>query len=120
MTTETTAPPTALAAQANAIAALTALLDQHPGLPAAYFTVETPHYGLPARLDIQLHIHEFEPWREALGIDTADVQLHVTVSNLWVSAELERTGVPLHVTAFANPLTPEQHSMPREQAEVTA
>jgi hypothetical protein len=97
------------------------LVDRHEQLPDAYITIHAPFKGSPARLDLQLDSpHDFEQWRGALAVPAADVKLHTTTSNTWLSADTTHEGVTVHLSGFYVPLTAEQLTAPRDRDEVAA
>lgn len=104
--------------QRAAVQLLADLIDQHPDLPAAHVTVQEPYPGRGARVDFQVGGHEFEPWREVLGIKSEDVVLHVTGPYTWIQADARRGSVRVQLAGFTNPLTPEQADAPRDPSEV--
>jgi hypothetical protein len=120
VTTETTASATPTAVlnpvigQRAAVQVLADLIDEHPGLPAAYTILHEPYPNGGLQVNLQVADHEFEAWREALGIEPADVELHTTVSHTWVAADTTRDGVRIHLAGFTNALTVEQANAPRE------
>jgi hypothetical protein len=122
VTTETTAPPASpISGQRAAVQALMDLVDQHEQLPDAYITIHAPLVGVPVRLDMQLDTpHDFEQWRSALAVRAADVKLHTTTSNTWLSADTTHQGVTVHLSGFYVRLTAEQLNAPRGTSEVAA
>jgi hypothetical protein len=97
------------------------LVDQHEQLPDAYITIHAPFDDWPSRLDLQLDSpHDFEQWRSALAVPAADVKLHTTTSNTWLSADTAHQGVTVHLSGFYVPLTHAQLNAPRDTSEVAA
>lgn len=101
MTTETTeATSDPIGWQRPAVQALADLIDLHPALPEAHITIHVA-YKNPAQIGLQLETpQDFEQWRSALGIDPADVTLHVTVGNSWLAADAVRESTRVHITGF--------------------
>lgn len=100
--TEPTPAPT-FAEQAPAVVALAALVEAHPTLPAAYIVIhEAPS------LYIQFEeAAQFEAWREALGVDPAEVDLSGMGDQSWLVAETRASGVPLRLAGFGlDPVEP--------------
>ncbi|MGM9380301.1 hypothetical protein [Streptomyces antibioticus] len=122
MSTETTVPapaPNPVIGQRAAVQVLADLIDRHPGLPAAYTIIHEPNQ-YRQQVDIQMSSDEFELWREALGIQPADVVLHTTLSHTWVAADMTYDGIHMHLTGFTDPLSAAQANAPRELPAVTA
>lgn len=125
MTTETTEPvaeaTAPISGQRTGVQALAALIDQFESLPDAHITIHQPFRGSHAKLDLQLQTPlDFEVWRTALQIAPETVALHVTISFAWLAADHRFDGVPVHITGFGVPLTPEQAAEQRTmQAPVT-
>ncbi|WP_030682135.1 hypothetical protein [Streptomyces cellulosae] len=123
MTTETTArtAPT-IRDQRAAVHAIADLMAQHETLPAAYITIHD-HYagGSLSKVDMQFEgWQEFEAWRTELEIPPADVELHVTVSNAWLSADTSHKGIRVHLCGFGLSLSAAEFNAPRETSEVAA
>lgn len=119
MSTHTdTAVANPVSGQRAAVQVLADLIAQYPGLPAAHVTVHEPYPRFGAKIDFQVGGHEFEAWREALGIRPEDIELHVSGTYTWVQADARRDSVRVQLAGFTNPLTPEQAGAPRDLSEV--
>ncbi|MEU8717520.1 hypothetical protein [Streptomyces sp. NPDC048663] len=125
MTTDLTdAPPVApdsIGAQQPAVQALAALAAQYPGLPASYITIHSPFELRPGRLDLQLETPQaFELWRDALEIPAADIELHATVGNCWVSAVTQVGDATVELSGYGIRLSLKELTAPRNRDEVSA
>jgi len=119
--TETTEPRDEdgpISGQRSTIQVLADLADQHPTLPASFTTIHTPGHGSPARLDMQLDTPTgFEQWRTALHIPAGAVTLHYCGTRSWISAETERHGTAIRLSAHGIVLTEQQVTAPRDASE---
>ncbi|MCX5201091.1 hypothetical protein OG897_06390 [Streptomyces sp. NBC_00237] len=118
MITQTTSQPEqrTLAAQAPAIGVLVSLVSQYGHLPLPYITFRTT-----LKLDFQVDsVAAFESWREALGIDPSAVSLHVTEAHAWLAADTTIHDIPVHISGFGVPLSPEQNVLQQTALAVTA
>ncbi|MFE4697242.1 hypothetical protein ACFRIC_09130 [Streptomyces sp. NPDC056738] len=128
MTTQITGP-IGLGHQAAAFKLLHQMAVLYPDLPGAYvvvhdvFDVPGSVASLPAKINIQLDVQDFEDWRVKLGICPATVTLHATPSYTWVAADAVVHDVLVHLAGYlSTTLTSEQLEAPRviEAAEVPA
>ena len=79
--------------QISASQALLALLTVHPGLPLAnpelqpFYDGDVVRWGL--KINLHNHVSAFEPWRQALAIETADVDNKQDPDSLlaWLTAD---------------------------------
>ncbi|MEU2799012.1 hypothetical protein [Streptomyces sp. NPDC007117] len=95
-----------LAEQASAFEALDALAGTCPDLPPVYLTVHDSSFsGVIAQCDT---LADFEAWRSALQIPTAEVNLVADKQGGWLSAEATVRGVRLRITGHGLVVTREQ------------
>ncbi|MFZ3558130.1 hypothetical protein [Streptomyces sp. BH055] len=114
MTTQVTEPSGPISAMSTALEVLARLIEQHPTLPDAYIVIHAPFRRFPSRFDLQLrNTSEFETWREALGIDPEDVELHAPGANSWLDATTKVDGVQVDISGHGLGITPEQAVEPR-------
>ncbi|MFE9764658.1 hypothetical protein ACFYPC_09025 [Streptomyces sp. NPDC005808] len=120
MTTENSSQ---LTVQRSAIQVLADLTVEHPELPAAYITIRAPWQGEPSRLDLQLDTPtEFEQWRTALGIPSADVVLEPYGRGSWVTVHTVHEGISVTLSAHGILITQDMLTAPRtvDAVEVSA
>lgn len=102
-----------IANQRGAFEAALGLAKAHPGLPTVYTTVHTSGSLVDFRLDT---LSGWEAWRDALGIDPAEVQVTTLgTHDLLLSIDAMASGVALHVYVID-----QIRSVVREQAEEQA
>lgn len=105
--------------QLSAVQVLADLINRHPDLPAPYVVIQAPFSGFDVTVDLQVAGHEFEPWREVLGIEPESVSLHNSQTYTWVAAQVSRAGVCIRLSGYPTPLSPEQADAPRDLSEAT-
>lgn len=86
---------------ATSVAAINALINKHPLLPAEEI--------VPSRTGLSVHLYgglaEFEAWREALGIAEQDVAFHVRPGGgTSMSADADFSGVTIALLGYGDPL----------------
>ncbi|MEV0187181.1 hypothetical protein AB0I39_01430 [Kitasatospora purpeofusca] len=100
----------------NAAGALMAALTAHADLPAPRVTTgravtterdpdDAPVYvwGLTFGLHSATALGDFEQWRQALGIDPADVDHDAMGTTAWLRADTTYAGVPLTLLGYYTP-----------------
>ncbi|MET8623593.1 hypothetical protein ABZW30_07530 [Kitasatospora sp. NPDC004669] len=111
----TTTDTTMAGAQINATGALLALFTAHPDLPASRITSERVVTGerdasgnltLTEGMTLGFHrdaaLADFEQWRQALGLDPAEVDLDTTGCFAWLSVTTTYAGTPLTLVGYFN------------------
>ncbi|MFF7553630.1 hypothetical protein ACFZA9_12170 [Streptomyces olivaceus] len=110
------APPRA-ADLAPVTEALAMLVAEFAELPRPFIALNTTG----AHIVIQLmDPAEFEPWREALALSPAGVELVVTKSSAWLAADGRYRGVVFQLTGHGVLVSVEQASSPRGAEAVAA
>ncbi|GHF27922.1 hypothetical protein GCM10018790_01640 [Kitasatospora xanthocidica] len=109
----TTTDTTTAGAQINAAGALLALFTAHRDLPAPRIISERVvtderdasgtlvlTWGLTLGFHRDAALADFEQWRQALDLDTADVDLSTTGAFAWLSVTTTYVGTPLTLVGY--------------------
>ncbi|WP_431680140.1 hypothetical protein [Kitasatospora sp. KL5] len=87
--------------QIRAAGALMSLLTALPHLPAPNVQLEhlkvpgTPEYAWGINVSLHHGLDHFEQWRQALGLDPADVDHQHHATTAWLTVTGTHSGVPL-------------------------
>lgn len=101
--------------QINAAGALLAILTAHPALPTPLVEVRElwqpdgpPEWGL--RIALHSSLSDFERWRAALGIDTADIDHRASPGRelTWLIVTARLYGVPVELIGFHDTNEPDE------------
>lgn len=108
--------PASIGEQRPAVDALVRLAAMFGTLPPAYITVTTT-----ARNQVDLLLdspHDFEVWREALGVPTDSVSWHVHSGSVWIAAAIEVHGAVVKMSGHGVPVSSELAKVsPAQDAE---